>query len=87
MTIFQIVDTDTEGNLTSQYFETDYPAAVFDLRGFRVRPEPAPPQHLRPELRDHPRIEGLLGPMWGGERDGKPVIRYETADAYRLLSA
>jgi len=42
---------------------------------------------LREELRGEVEIAGLAGPMWGGEKDGVPIVRYETAEAYRILSA
>lgn len=43
---------------------------------------------LRKELQDQPRIEGFLGPMFGGfKEDGQVVVvRYETQKAYDLLS-
>lgn len=40
----------------------------------------------RPELRGQPVATGLCGPMWGGEKDGHTVIRYENASANHLLS-
>lgn len=85
MTKFQIVTMNEEGRLIEQRFETDDPAAAFEIRGYSIRPEPAP-QHLREELRDQPRFEGLLGPMWGGLHEGEPLIRYEDQRAYNALS-
>ena len=43
-------------------------------------------QHLREELRGQPQFLGLCGPMWGGMRDGLPVIRYETPEANQHYS-
>ena len=43
-------------------------------------------QHLRAELRGHPKFKKLCGPMWNGVEDGVPVIRYESWEAYEILS-
>lgn len=40
----------------------------------------------RKELQGQPMFSGICGPMWGGEKDGKPCIRYECTEAYRRLS-
>lgn len=40
----------------------------------------------RAELQGAPKIKGLAGPMYDGERDGKACIRYETREAYALYS-
>lgn len=40
----------------------------------------------REELRGRPTFKNLCGPMWDGEEDGEPIIRYETWDAYDTLS-
>ena len=42
--------------------------------------------HLRPELRTQPRVQGLCGPMWDGEKDGVAFIRYEDDKSYDTLS-
>lgn len=42
---------------------------------------------LRPELKGQPKFKQLAGPMWGGMKEGEPVIRYESWEAYRCLSA
>jgi hypothetical protein len=41
---------------------------------------------IRPELRNQPVLRGLYGPMYDGEENGAPVIRYESPEAYHLLS-
>ena len=41
---------------------------------------------LRQELQDEPKIEGLCGPMYDGEKDGAPVIRYEDQETFNYLS-
>lgn len=43
-------------------------------------------EHLRSELQGQPRLEGLLGGMYDGKREGKIVIRYETQEVYDQLS-
>lgn len=40
----------------------------------------------REELQGQPKLKGLLGPMWGGRREGESVIRYETQQVYNMLS-
>lgn len=37
---------------------------------------------LREQLVGHPRYRESAGPMWGGEENGRPVIRYETWAAW-----
>ncbi|MFP5109614.1 hypothetical protein ACSU6B_23090 [Neobacillus sp. C211] len=41
----------------------------------------------REELQDQPKLDGLIGPMFNGNKDGKVCIRYETYEAYRMYSA
>ena len=40
----------------------------------------------RPELDNKPELDGYLGPMMNGYRDGKMVLRYETQEVYDALS-
>ncbi len=42
--------------------------------------------HLRECLRGQPKIKGLCGPMYDGEINGRPVIRYETWSVYDAMS-
>jgi hypothetical protein len=42
---------------------------------------------LRPELRCAPVFDGFAGPMYGGEKDGHTIIRYETWAAYERFCA
>lgn len=59
---------------------------AFEDRGYAYRGDETG-RHLRPELRDHPKFDGLCGPMWGGTADdGGPIIRYEDWDTYNILS-
>ena len=41
---------------------------------------------VREELQGQPILEGLLGAMYDGMKDGKHVIRYESQQAYNTLS-
>ena len=41
--------------------------------------------NLRPCLRGQPKIEGFVGPCYGGEVNGKPVIRYEDQATYLAM--
>ena len=56
------------------------------IRGHEATGEIERNHRLRPELQGWPLIQGLIGPCWGGTRDGRPVIRYENHEAYNLLS-
>ncbi len=43
---------------------------------------------LRAELRGQPKFIGTCGPMWGGHtEEGRPIVRYETVEAYEILTA
>lgn len=42
--------------------------------------------HLREELQNEYILEGLLGPMYDGEENGRPVVRYEAEEVYDMLS-
>lgn len=41
---------------------------------------------LREELIHQPKLWDYLGPMYGGTKDGKIVIRYESQEAYNAYS-
>jgi hypothetical protein len=43
-------------------------------------------RYLRPELRNQPRIEGFLGPMFDGFKNDEAVIRYEDQATNDFLS-
>lgn len=87
--IFQLVQL-VDKRLLSDLFdpaEGRDPMTAFSIRGFHFA-GPTTNNRLRAELRDRPRFTGLCGPMWGGlSDDGRPIIRYETQDAYNVLSA
>lgn len=88
---YKIIGTDVRGALTTEVetFEPIAPPAFrsalgdfgYEFGGFEDSPS------LREELLGEPKIKGLCGPMYDGETDGVPCIRYETLDAYRILSA
>ena len=42
---------------------------------------------LRSCLMGKPKLQGFVGPCYGGERNGLPVIRYEDAETYQALSS
>lgn len=75
--IYQVVTT-----TGAKYFET-----LDDLLdNYMINEWNSNPRH-REELQDQPKLDGLIGPMFGGYKDGKTVIRYETVEAYRMYSA
>ena len=39
------------------------------------------------ELDNQPKVQGYLGPMFGGIDYGKIYLRYETQEIYNMLSA
>jgi hypothetical protein len=43
-------------------------------------------QHLREVLKVAPRLCNLAGPFYNGEKDGLPVVRYESWAVYEALS-
>lgn len=58
--------------------------AAVEAAGFKLMPPAAYESRLlRDELRGQPEIEGLCGPMWGGEEH---PLRYEDWESYDLLS-
>lgn len=54
-------------------------------RGFEKMGE-VESRSVREELRGQPRLKGLCGPMYDGEKEGHAVIRYESAELNKLLS-
>lgn len=87
MTRFEIVSLNAAGDFIRQTFETADAQRAFAERGFVSQVEVGSKRHLRAELQDKPCFVGLVGPALGGERDGVPIIRYETPAAFRALSA
>lgn len=80
--IFHVVGKALDGRWDSREFAT---ADEMEAAGF-VRQDRVGGDHLREELVGKPCFVSLCGPMWGGYRRGKPVIRYETWPAYDILS-
>jgi hypothetical protein len=80
--LYNIVQT-VEGTLVSTQ-PTDILAWAevndCEVYGFNSNPR------NRAELQGQPKITGLCGPMYDGERNGVPVIRYEDQEAYNRLS-
>jgi hypothetical protein len=60
----------------------------FDYRGYTLAPAPHSfnhNRHQRAELQGQPRFAALVGPMFGGTRNGL-TIRYETNTVYDAMS-
>lgn len=81
--MFRVVST-----ATTHEFPTVARVREFaELSGYTFRGWSPQRAGRRPELAGQPLFEGLLGPMYDGlDADGEPVIRYETQDAYDILS-
>lgn len=79
--LIQFVD----GQFIPSEFSEDNLIAGMQARGFE-HTGPVSNGYLRKELQGQPRFRGLNGPMWGGEKNGQPIVRYETVEAYQHLS-
>lgn len=64
----------------TKYFEKEEFLNHFSQTGVSTNPA------LRIELQGEPVVSGFLGPMYGGVKEGKTVIRYETQKMYNMLS-
>lgn len=60
---------------TRKQFDKKYP-----------KQQPNTNMRLRDEIVNAPVVRELLGPMWGGVKDGKNVVRYEDSETYKRLS-
>jgi len=80
--IYQVVSPKEEGSffVASKEFTFDELKANFTIDGVNEN------LRNRPELIGQPKIAHFLGPMYGGEKNGQTVIRYESQTAYNLLS-
>lgn len=76
----------TESGFDVLYLDESNVVAALEIRGFKFDGF-VKSKVLRAELQNQPKFEGLCGPMWGGMQDGQPVVRYETLEAYEILSA
>lgn len=74
--IFQVVYSDT----VKYYMSVDELTLYHEMTGNNDR------KSLRIELQGQPLLKGLMGAMWGGYKEGKAVIRYESKEMYELLS-
>ena len=66
-------------------FTDDNVIQAMSVRGYEFS-GPCQRKSLREELQGAPTFSGVLGPMWGGDEIGGPVIRYESREAYDVLS-
>lgn len=82
---FQLVQC-VDGIFITSEFSADNVLPSMSARGFELAGVETRP-NLRPELIGQPKFAGATGPCWGGTtEDGKPIIRYEDQEAYRVLS-
>lgn len=73
--IYQVVTMSGTQFYTRKQFDKKYP-----------KQQPNTNMRLRDEIRNAPVVRELLGPMWGGTKDGKDVVRYEDAAVHKQLS-
>lgn len=78
---FEVVKADKNGRIVCEYFDSKK-----KLLNVYKQESTETATTKREELKGMPKLSGLLGPMWGGTKDGLPVIRYESKRAYNLLS-
>ncbi len=84
MSIYRLVQL-VDGAWITTDFTDDNVIPAMSVRGFEYV-GPCNRKQLRPELQGQPTFSGVLGPMWGGEEIGGPVVRYECQKAYDRLS-
>lgn len=85
MATFRLVQN-IDGKWLINDFTDENVIPAMEIRDFtfdRLQPPRGP---LRKELVGQPMFKGVIGPMWGGEENGQPVIRYEDQKAYDKLS-
>jgi hypothetical protein len=83
--IYELIQMLPDGRLMPTSFTENNVIPAMSVRGYEMTGQETR-KGLRPELQGHPRFGGVLGPMWGGVRDGVPVIRYETQSVNDHLS-
>lgn len=81
---YQLVQN-VEGQMIETIFDGMNLVDGLEFRGFVLTGFNRNPRQ-RAELQGEPKFSGLCGPMWGGHRDGVPMIRYEDKAAYDTLS-
>lgn len=82
---FEVVFATDEG-MDVMYLDENNIIPALEVRGFNFDGFENS-KRLRAELQGQPKFTGLAGPMWGGMKDGQPVVRYETWKAYDILSS
>jgi hypothetical protein len=86
-THYQLVQYVEGEGLVSAFFSEECLLPAMSLRGFEFAGF-SDNKRLRPELQGQPKFCGLNGPMWNGINErGEPIVRYETVQAYAVLSA
>lgn len=83
--LYEVVRT-VDGHMMVETFTADNVIPAMSVRGFEISGTNQNPRH-RTELQGQPVFDGVMGPMWGGNRqhpDG--VIRYECPETYDTLS-
>ena len=78
--IYKVV-TVVDGRLKAKLFDS-----VEDLTERYEKTGVVDSPRVREELQGQPRLDGLYGAMYDGMHEGKVCIRYESQEAYNLLS-
>lgn len=78
--IYQVV-AKVNGQLRSASFTRQSLEDWYELTGTYSNPR------VRPELQGQPVLNGYMGPMYNGMENGSHVIRYESLEAFEILSA
>lgn len=84
MTIYRLI-LFVDGHWFAHDFNEENLLPAMEARGFTFVKLNDNERH-RQELQGQPKFKGVNGPMWGGTKDGQPIIRYETPEAYAELS-
>lgn len=79
--IYELVSMKEDKSLTTEYLQKSQLVEKNLIQGINEN------EKSKEELRGEPKLKGFLGPMYGGEKDGKVVIRYETSQAYKAMSS
>lgn len=82
--IYKLV-SQIDGRLSVETFTADNIIPAMEVRNYQFNGL-CHRKSLRAELQGQPMFQGVLGPMWGGTENDKPVVRYETTQAYNTLS-
>jgi hypothetical protein len=82
MTVYRVVRIQSELGMFAEDFNEENVYAALEVRGFPFT-EFNDSKHQHDLIKNAPKFDGLLGPMY----DGEDVIRYESPEVYRALSA